>query len=271
MVTKQKVSTWDTLHTHPIAKELDSDTKLALLCEYTDLAGDLGGMGLPDFIDAYFADTTAAEPEPAPAPETKPKRTRKAKVEPKVEEVAAAPSTNGDGAEDDDEVDAETRPRPASLVGLRVVYRFPGRNVLSDEKGVTRDADGTVTFTDVDGEPWSNVARNKTYVIETENPNRYHTIHIIPREAKEFTGWLAGTQSKDHPDGGLLRSLFIEFKEHPDKIAFAIMNGKRPYVDRFVMLPENNFEDDQKPITRLFGEHCFRVRGEDHIVNVVSP
>jgi hypothetical protein len=271
MATQQKVTTWEQLQGHPIAKELDHSTQLALLCEYVDLAEELGGMLLPDFIDAYFADAGAAEPEPAPAPDVKPKRTRKAKTEPKVEEIAAAPSTNGDGAEHEADVNAETRLKPASMVGLRVVYRFPGRNVLSDEKGVTRDSDGTVTFTDVDGESWSNVSRDKVYVIDTDNPDHYHTIHIIPREAKEFTGWLAGTQSKAHPDGGLLRSLFVEFKEHPDKIAFAIMNGKRPYVDRFVMLPENNFEDDQKPTTRLFGEHCFRVRGEDHVVNVVSP
>jgi hypothetical protein len=31
------------------------------------------------------------------------------------------------------------------------------------------------------------------------------------------------------------------------------------------------FEDDQKPIRWLFGEHCFRVRGQDHVVKVVSP
>ena len=58
---------------------------------------------------------------------------------------------------------------------------------------------------------------------------------------------------------------------HPDKIVLAIVNGKRPYVDRFVQLPDNGFEDDQKPTTRLFGEHCFWVRGKDYIVNVVSP
>ena len=73
------------------------------------------------------------------------------------------------------------------------------------------------------------------------------------------------------PEGTVLRNLTVEFPDHPDKITFAIMNGKRPYVDRFVQLPDNGFEDDQKPTTRLFGEHCFRVRGKDYVVKVVTP
>jgi hypothetical protein len=91
------------------------------------------------------------------------------------------------------------------------------------------------------------------------------------REAEEIEGWLAGKPSTTQPEGDLLRNLTIEFADFPDKIVLAVVNGKRPYVDRFVSLPEKNFEDDQKPTTRLFGEHCFRVRGKDYIVNVVSP
>jgi hypothetical protein len=37
------------------------------------------------------------------------------------------------------------------------------------------------------------------------------------------------------------------------------------------LLPDGGSEDDQKPTTRLFGEHCFRVRGKDFIVNVLTP
>jgi hypothetical protein len=154
------------------------------------------------------------------------------------------------------------------MVGLRAVYRFPGRNVLTDEAGVVRDANGVVEFTDVDGEPWSNIDREKVSPI---HPDNYLEIHVSPREAKEITGWLGGTPAKGQADGEVLRNLFIDFPAHPDRITFAIMNGKRPFVDRYVQLPENGFEDDQKPTTRLFGEHCFRVRGKDYVVEVLTP
>lgn len=275
MVT-QKVKAWDQLQAHPIASKLDADTQVALLCEYIDLVDELGGMTLSEYIDAYFADDEAEAPVEAPAPapvETKPKRTRnRAKTEPKVEpkaaEVTAEPSANGDVEESESEGDGE--PRPANMTGMRVVYRFPGRNVLSDENGVISDTGGVVSFTDVDGEPWSKIGRERVYPI---NPHSdYHrVIHVTPREARDINGWLAGTPSPDHPEGALLRSMTIEFVGLAEKITFAIINGKRPYVDRFVALPNNGFEDDQKPIIRLFGEHCFRVRDKDYIVNVVTP
>ena len=37
----EKVTAWDVLQDHPIAKTLDTETKLALLCEYIDLGEDL--------------------------------------------------------------------------------------------------------------------------------------------------------------------------------------------------------------------------------------
>lgn len=255
MVT-QKVSTWDTLQEHPIAKELDADTKLALLCEFIDLYEELQGMTLADFVDGYFAAEEQVETQ-ADATDTA-----------EVEDEAADESNNGDVVEAEAEDEDAEVPRPASMVGMRAVYRFPGRNVLSDEKGIIRDAGGTVTFNDVDGEPWSNVARERVYPI---NPKNYHVIHVAPREAKEMIAWLDGAPALDEPEGTVLRNLFVEFAAFPDRITFAVMNAKRPFVDRFVALPNNGFEDDQKPTTRLFGEHCFRVRKKDHVVNVMSP
>ena len=260
-MVKQKVRTWDMLQSHPIAEKLDMDAQLALLCEYLDLYEELQGMPLSDFIVAYFA-------PPAQPPAS---TGVKAEVEDAGDEPEPVVSSNGAMAEDEDEdpEDAENVVRPASMVGMRIVYRFPGQNILSDAAGVTVDSGRTVSFTDVDGESWSNVRRDKTYPIKPEN---HREIHVIPREAKEFKSWLAGgVPVKGHPEGEMLRNLTVEFEEYPDKITFAIMNGKRPYVDRFVQLPEKNFEDDQKPTTRLFGEHCFRVRKKDYIVNVVSP
>jgi hypothetical protein len=246
MVT-QKVSTWDLLQNHPVAGTLDAEARLALVCEYLDLVDELEGMSLTDFVTAYFtAEAVAPDAE------------------------AAAPDRNGE-ADADDGDGSKGDPRPTTMVGLRVVYRFPGRNVLSDATGVTRDSGGTVAFTDVDEEVWSNIARDKVYPID---PANYRELHITKREAKEINGWLAGTPAKDQPENGLLRSLFVEFPESPEfteRIAFAIVNGKKPYVDRFVQLPDNGFEDDQKPTTRLFGEHCFRVRSVDYVVKVVSP
>jgi hypothetical protein len=240
----QKTKTWDVLQDHPIAAGLEPDAQLALLCEYVDLIDELEGMPLGEFIDSYFAGGDAA-PEGAP--------------DGAGEGVEAEPSAKGDGGE----------ARPKSLVGLRVVYRFPGRNILSDEAGVISDSSGVVSFTDVDGEPWSNVARDKVHPID---PANYREIHISPREAKEIGGWLAGGKPvKGHDEGTVLRNLTVDFPGWPERIVFAIMNGRKPFVDRFVMLPNNGFEDDQKPTTRLFGEHCFRVRGEDHVVKVVTP
>ncbi len=257
----EKVRAWDVLQGHPIAQKLDTDTQLALVCEYVDQYEDLQGLSLAEFIDSYFAaDDGGAE----------------AQVEESTSEVEsdedeeAEPSGN--------EYDTWTKKRPPSMVGMRVVYRFPGRNVLSDANGVTSDEtvggvtsdyDRTVAFTDVDGEEWSNARRHHVYPID---PKNYREIHISPREAKEFNALLSsGTPSKDHPEGSVICNLTIEFPNHPDRITLAIMNGKKPYVDRFVALTNNGFADDQKPTTRLFGEHCFRVRGKDYIVNVVSP
>jgi hypothetical protein len=241
----QKVRTWDVLQGHPIAQKLDTETQLALLCEFLDLYEDLQGMSLAEFINASFASDAAETDE----------------VEPEDANDTTEPSDHGDG-------DSPEIKRPASMVGMRVVYRFPGRNVLSDANGVTRDSGGTVAFTDVDGEAWSNIRRDHVWPID---PANYREIHVMPREAKEIEGWLAGKPSTTQHDGDLLRNLTVEFAEHPDKIVLAVVNGKRPFVDRFVQLPENKFEDDQKPTRRLFGEHCFRVRGKDYVVNVVSP
>jgi hypothetical protein len=255
----QKVRTWDVLQGHPIAKECKADAQLALVCEYVDLYDDLQGMSLGDFIDSYFA--AAAEAE-APAEATD-----------EVEDEADEDMENTPSDYDDDTVK-----RPKSMVGLRVVYRFVGRNVLSDGNGVTSDEtvggitsdfDRTVAFTDVDGEEWPNVRRIYVHPV---NPKNYREIHIAPREAKEIEGWLNGGKPvKGHPVGTVLRNMTVEFEEHPDRITFVVMNAKRPYVDRFVQKPNGGFEDDQKPTTRLFGEHCFRVRGKDWIVKVMTP
>jgi hypothetical protein len=249
-VVTAKVRAWDVLQDHPIARTLDSETQLALLCEFHDLYEDLQGMSLAEFIDASIASDAAATDD----------------VEPEAADDTTGPSDHGNGDSPEDEADGE--PRPASLVGLRVVYRFPGGNVLSDANGVTRDSGGTVAFTDVECEVWSNVSRDKVYPI---HPDNYREIHVMRREAREIEGWLAGKPSTTQPEGDVLRNLTVEFPNHPEKIVLAVVNGKRPYVDRFVLLPENGFEDDQKPTTRLFGEHCFRVRGKDYVVNVLCP
>jgi hypothetical protein len=253
----QRVKTWDVLQSHPIAKEFDAEAQLALVCEFVDLYEDLQGMTLSDFVDAWAANTEGDAPE-----ETEAAEEPESDEEPEPEEVAEArPSTNEDSA--------KAKPKPLSMVGMRVVYRFEGRNILSNEAGVTRDSGGTVAFTDVDGEEWSNAPRDHVYPIDPANKRE---IHIAPREAKEIEGWLNGGKPvKGHAEGTVLRSMTVEFSEHPDKITFVVMNAKKPYVDRFVMLPNNGFEDDQKPTRRLFGEHCFRVRGKDYVVNVVSP
>jgi hypothetical protein len=246
-MAKQKLSTWDAIQNHQIAGKLEADAQLALLCEYIDLLPDLQDMTLSDYIDGYFASDEQVE--------TQAEELDQAEAD---EDMEPAPSSNG----------KVTKDKPQSLIGARVVYRFPGRNVLSDEAGVTRDSGGTVAFVDVDGESWSNVARAHIHPIADD---AYLTLHITPREAKEINGWLSGKPVKNQPEGALLRSMTLEFPDHPDKIAFAVMNGKKPYVDRFVGLPDNGFEDDQKPVTRLFGDHCFRVRGKDYVVTVVTP
>jgi hypothetical protein len=243
----QKVTTWDTIQGHHIAKGLDAEVQLALLCEYTDLKDELEGMTLSGYIDAYFA-TGAGDPEPEPEAE--------------AEEGPAEPSDNGDVATD------EPVTRPANMVGMQAVYRFPGQSILTDENGITRDSNGTVAFTDVAGEPWTNIKREHVFPID---PANYYEIHVPKREVKEITSWLAGNPSPDQADGDVLRNFTIEFPKIPDRIVIAIVNGKRPYVDRFVQLPENNFEDDQKPTTRFLGKHCFRVRKKDYVVEVVTP
>jgi hypothetical protein len=243
---------WDVLQSHPIAAKLEPDAQLALLCEYVDLYEDLQGMSLAEYLDCSFSGADAGVEARADALD---RAEVDADAEDDEEEEESPPR---DGAQD----------RPKSLIGLRVVYKFPGRNVLSDEAGVTRDSDGTVAFVDVDGENWSNVSRAEVHPID---PANYREIHVMRREAKEIAGWLAGKPSTKQPEGDVLRNLTVEFAGFPDRIVLAVVNAKRPYVDRFVQLPENNFEDDQKPTTRLFGEHCFRVRGVDWIVNVMTP
>ena len=248
---KQKTSTWDVIQGHPIAKDLGADAQLALLCEYLDLIDELEGLSLAEYIDGYFAE------EPGGAPE------------------AAAQDDAGadEGQEPEAEAEANGKPaakeRPKNMTGMRVVYKFPGRNILANADGVTRDSGGVVSFTDVDGEEWTNVSREKVHVIEPEN---HFEIHVTPREAKEFNAWLSGGKTvKGHADGEAMRNLKYEFTGHPDKVMLVIMNGKKPYVDRFVQKPDGGFEDDQKPTTRLFGEHCFRVQKVDYICNVVTP
>jgi hypothetical protein len=255
-----KVSTWDVLESHEIARGLAPDERIALLCEYIDLRDDLQGMSLADYIDVYFAGDaggTAPEGDPDGAGDEG------------GEDAEGEPSADGDGGEG----------RPDSLVGRRVVYRTPGENALSDAAGVTFDSDatgeygvprdaGTVSFVDVDGKKWSDVIRTRVYPID---PANYRVIHVMKREAKEIELWLAGKPSTKQPEGDVLRNLTVEFADFPDRIVLAVVNGKRPFVDRFVQLPDGGFEDDQKPTTRLFGEHCFRVRGKDYVVNVVSP
>ena len=247
-----KVKAWDVLQDHPIATTLDTETQLALLCEYLDLYEELQGMTLAVYIDAYFA---PADDLVAPVGVG-------ALDVAEGEIIAPGPGANGAPP------DPKPVVRPENMVGLRAVYRLPGRNVLSSGGGVTRDSGGTVAFVDVDGESWSNVTRDKVHPID---PANYREIHVARREAKEIEGWLAGKPSPSQPEGDVLRNLTVEFAEFPEKIVLAIVNGKRPYVDRFVMLPGNDFEDDQKPTTRLFGEHCFRVRGRDYVVNVLCP
>src|SRR6516165_5882575 len=62
----QKVKTWDVLQSHPIAKDLEVEEQLALLCEFLDLYEDLQGMSLAEFIDASFASDAAATDEVEP-------------------------------------------------------------------------------------------------------------------------------------------------------------------------------------------------------------
>jgi hypothetical protein len=264
----QKAKTWDTIQNHPIAQKFDAETQLALVSEFIDLREDLQGMSLAEFIDSYFAADDGGAEAPAEAAD---------EVEPEAANDTTEPSDHGDG-------DSPEIKRPASMVGMRVVHRSSvGIHILSDANGVTRDSDrtlrvacedgvtrdiGTVAFTGVDGEALSNVLRTEVYPVYPEN---YREIHIAPREAKEIEGWLAGNPAKNQPEGALLRCMFVEFQEHPDRIAFAIMNHKKPYVDRFVALPNYGFEDGHKPTRRLFGEHGFVVRGKAYIVNVVSP
>lgn len=256
----QKVSTWDMIQEHPLAKDLPADAQLALLCEYVDLIDELEGMSLTEYIDGYFAGADQDVEARAAAMD-------RAEVD---EDVEGSPAVDGD---------AEGAEKPRDMTGLRVVYKFPGRNVLADAAGVTRDRGGTVSFTDVDGEAWSNVSREKVHVIK---PTDRIEIRVSAREAREFDGWLGapadgdkparpGKAAKGHADGEVLRNLAYEFPNHPDKIMLVIMNGKKPYVDRFVQKPDGGFEDDQKPTTRLFGEHCFRVRGVDYICEVLTP
>jgi len=257
-MAKQKVSTWDMLQTHPFAKDLDVETQLALMCEYVDRDEDLQEQTLSEFIDDYLASAGGSDPAEAAEADEEPEAD---------DEPEAAPSNNGNVAT----AKAEPKPKPRNMQGMRVVYRTTDQNILSDEDGVAKDAGGVVAFTDVDGAPWSNVKRENVFPI-TLDDKHYHEVHVQPREAKELTALLdGGKMSTKHKENDVVKHLDVVFPKHPDKIIIAVINGKRPYVDRFVQLPKDKFEDDQKPTTRLFGEHCFRVKGEDHIVKVVSP
>jgi hypothetical protein len=266
-----KVRTWDVLQGHPIAQKLDTKTQLAFVCEFLDLYEDPPGTSLSDYIDAYFANTEGDAPAAA-----------EAEADEEVEARADALDWAEVDEDDEDEPSAnrDGEPRPPSMVGMRVVYRTgAGRNILSDKNGVTSDeivggfwgdSDRTVAFTDVDGEEWSNARRINVYPIKPEN---YRVIHLLPREARNAKKWLEGKKPVEgYEENAVLLNASVEFPDHPDKIKIVIINGKkRPYVDRFVEKPEGGFEDDQKPTERLMGEHCFRVKGQDYVVKVVSP
>ena len=77
----EKVRAGDVLHEHPGAKTFDTETKLALLCEYIDLRDDLEGMSLAKYIDAYIASDAAETDE----------------VEPEAADDTTEPSDHGDG------------------------------------------------------------------------------------------------------------------------------------------------------------------------------
>ena len=111
----QKVRTWDVLQGHPIAQKLDTETQLALVCEYVDLYEDLQGMSLAEFIDSYFAaDDGGAEAQVEEAT---------SEVEPDEDEEAE-PSGN--------EYDTRTKERP------RVHGRYAGRLPVSGTERLIR-------------------------------------------------------------------------------------------------------------------------------------
>jgi hypothetical protein len=252
-----KVRTWDVLQSHPIAQKFNTEEHRALLCEFLDSDEHLQGMSLTEFIDAYFAAGDGGAEAPTEA----------------ADEVEAGKNLVGEPANNRDAEPAVVR--PASMVGMRVVYRATGRNILSTPEGVKTDTNGVVSFDDIDGHPWSNVGRYNVYPIKPEN---YREIHISPREAKKVNKWLSDKKPvKSEEVNTALLNLFVDFEEHPDKIRIVVVNHpQRPYVDRFVETPpdgcsEPGFEDNQKPTERLMGEHCFRVRKQYYVVKVVSP
>jgi hypothetical protein len=257
-------TTWEQLGDHPVVEQLEPIARLALVCEYVDFlqacrVSDTEPLSLLDFIDGVLApdDEPAPEPEPEPEPEPPPDRKpRKREPRPRTED--------------------ESRPVPAvvvgsrtPLLGRRVVYRYPGNAILSNAAGVTRESLDTVEFTDVDDSEWTNISRD--HVTDVTDAERI-TIHVTPREAREFDRLLSqGTSEPGFANGEIIRNLKHEFPGSADQLILAIVAGDPPFVDRYVQTAPNRSEDDQKPTKRMFGEHVFHRRGKDYIVNVMTP
>jgi hypothetical protein len=257
-------TTWELLGDHPVVEQLEPIARLALVCEYVDFlyacrVGDAEPLSLPAFIDGVLCPDD--EPEPAPAPDPGPppppdKKPRKREPRPRTED--------------------EARPVPATVVGSRtpllgrrVVYRYPGNAILSNAAGVTRESLDTVEFTDVDDHEWTNISRD--HVTDVTDAERL-TIHVTPREAREFDRLLLrGEPEPGFANGEIIRNLKHEFPDSADQLILAVVAGEPPFVDRYVQTAPNRSEDDQKPTKRIFGEHVFHRRGKDYIVDVVTP
>lgn len=287
------LTTWEQLDDHPVVQQLGPVTKLALVCEYVDFlqacrANDTEPLTLVDFIDGVLAPDDEPEPRgvpeplppapPEPSPPTAPFAAAAAVEAETPITVGAGPDPPPDrkprrraprpAAEDGPRPTPVAGPRP-ELLGRRVVYRFPGNAVLSDEAGVTKESLDTVTFTDVDGATWSNIA--KAWVTDVTDAERV-AIHVAPREAREFARILdEGRSETGFAAGEVIRNLKYEFPESADQLVLAVVAGDPPYVDRFVRTGPNRSEDDQKPTRRIFGDHAFRRGGRDYIVSVVTP
>jgi hypothetical protein len=278
MATETK-TTWDLLDEDPLTRNLDAGTRLAVVCEYLDfLKQGVEGVDLSDFIREVLSpdepEATAPEPPapepPAPEPAAPTpvngakSRSRKARVaEPPsaASAPAAAPAPAAPAA-------APVGPDRGPLLGKRVVYRIPGNTILSDVAGVTAESYSTVAFTDVEGGPWTNVSKDKVAVIDPANTR---VIRIAPREYREIEHWLAGHRDPSSNNNEVLRHFFVEFPMVGDRLVLAIVNDEKPYVDRYVHLSDKDYEDEQRPTSRLLGEHCFRRKGVDYIVRVESP
>jgi hypothetical protein len=281
MATETK-TTWDLLDEDPLTRNLDAGTRLAVVCEYLDfLKQGVEGVDLSDFIREVLSpdepEATAPEPPapepPAPEPAAPTSvngaksRSRKAKVAeppPAASAPAAAPAPAAPVAP----AAVPVGPDRGPLLGKRVVYRIPGNTILSDAAGVTAESYSTVAFTDVEGGPWTNVSKDKVAVIDPANTR---VIRVAPREYREIEHWLAGHRDPSSNNNEVLRHFFVEFPMVGDRLVLAIVNDEKPYVDRYVHLSDKDYEDEQRPTSRLLGEHCFRRKGVDYIVRVESP